>query len=136
MIPLAVISDALEEVMDDWEQFYNVVTGTVTSVPSPDNEYIDWSDYEEEAGTIDESDDYVRLPSQDELNEYDIMEHFAEEQHSVDLMKALRGRKPFRTFKDRAIDMGLDQAYYAFRSQAFKEIAREWCVENEIPFTE
>ena len=61
---------------------------------------------------------------------------FAEEQHSVDLMKALRGRKPFRTFKDRAIDMGLDQAYYAFRSQAFKEIAREWCVENEIPFTE
>lgn len=136
VIPLSVISDALEETMDDWEQFYNVVTGTVTSVPSPDNDYIDWSDYEEEAEAIDESDDYIRLPSQNELHEYDIMERFAEEKNSAVLLRALHGRKPFRTFKDRAIDICLDQAYYAFRSQAYVDIAREWCRENEIPFTE
>ena len=49
---------------------------------------------------------------------------------------ALRGRKPFRTFKDRAIELGLDEAYYAFRSAAYVDIAREWCRENEIPFIE
>ena len=136
VISLSVISEALEDVMDEWEQFYNVVTGKITSIPSPYNGFIDWSEYEEESEAIDESDDYVRLPSQDELHEYNIMERFAEEKNNAALMKALRGRKPFRTFKDRAIDIGLDQAYYKFRSQAYADIARDWCRENEIPFTE
>ena len=100
------------------------------------NSFIDWSEYGEESEAIDESDDYVRLPSQDELHEYGIMESFAEARNSTVLMKALRGRKPFRTFKDRAIELGLDQAYFEFRSQAYVNIAREWCRENEIPFTE
>ena len=95
-----------------------------------------WSDYEEESEKIDESDDYVRLPSQYELHEYNIMERFAEEQNNAVLMRALRGRKPYRTFKDRAIDLGLDQEYYAFRSRAYADIAREWCRENDIPYTE
>ena len=136
VIPLSVISEAIEETMDEWEQFYHVTTGEITSIPSSHNDYIDWSDYEEDAETVDESDDYIRLPSQDELHEYDIMERFAKEKNSAILMKALRGRKPFRTFKDRAADIGLDQAYYMFRSQAYTDIAREWCRENDIPFTE
>ena len=136
VIPLSVITDAIEETMDEWEQFYNVITGEVTSIPSPQNDYMDWSDYEEASEKIDESDDYVRLPSQYELHEYNIMERFAEEQNNTVLMRALRGRKPYRTFKDRAIDLGLDQAYYAFRSRAYADIAREWCRENDIPYTE
>ena len=122
--------------MDEWDQFYNVVTGEITSIPSSDNEFVDWSEYEEESEAIDESDNYIRLPSEYELHEYDIMERFAKEKNSAALMKALHGRKPFRSFKDCAIDMGLDQAYYAFRSQAYVDIARKWCMENEIPFTE
>ena len=78
----------------------------------------------------------MRLPNQYELHEYKIMERFAEERNNAVLMKALRGRKPYRTFKDRAIDLGLDQEYYAFRSRAYAEIAREWCRENDIPYTE
>ena len=136
VIPLSVITDAIEETMDEWEQFYNVITGEVTSTPSPQNDYMDWSDYEEESEKIDESDDYVRLPNQYELHEYNIMERFAEERNNAVLMRALRGRKPYRTFKDRAIDLGLDQAYYAFRSRAYADIAREWCRENDIPYTE
>ena len=136
VVSLSVISEAIEETMDEWEQFYNVVTGEITSIPSQDNSFIDWSEYGEESEAIDESDDYVRLPSQDELHEYDIMESFAEARNSTVLMKALRGRKPFRTFKDRAIELGLDQAYFEFRSQAYVNIAREWCRKNEIPFTE
>ena len=59
--------------MDEWDQFYNVVTGEITSIPSSDNEFVDWSEYEEESEAIDESDNYVRLPSQYELHEYDII---------------------------------------------------------------
>jgi hypothetical protein len=64
------------------------------------------------------------------------MERFAVEKDSTPLLRALRGRKLFRIFKDRAMQIGLAQEYHAFRSLAYVEIAREWCWENEIPFSE
>ena len=135
-IPIKVIVDAIEETMDGWEQFYNTVTGEVESVPDYDNDYVNMSEFEETAEKIEESDDYVRLPSQYELHEYSIMEHFAEEKDNMVLMRALQGHRPYRTFKDRAIDLDLDQEYYTFRTKAYGEIARKWCRENEIPFVE
>jgi len=90
-----VIVDAIEETMDGWEQFYNTVTGEVESVPDYDNDYADISEFEETAEKIEESDDYVRLPSQYELHEYNIMERFAEEKDSSVLMRALRGHRPY-----------------------------------------
>ena len=135
-IPLSVIVDAIEATTDGWRQFYNTVTGEVDSTPSRDNDYLDPEDFRETADKIDESDDYVELPTQRKLHEYDIMERFADEKRSDPLLRALRGRKPFRTFKDRAMEIGLDQEYYAFRSAAYVDIAREWCRENDIPFTE
>lgn len=135
-IPLSVIVDAIEATTDGWRQFYNIVTGEVDAIPSWDNVYINPEEYRETADKIDESDDYVELPTQRELHEYDIMERFAEGKGSERLLRALRGRKPFRAFKDRAIEIGLDQEYYAFRSAAYLDFAREWCRKNEIPFTE
>ena len=135
-IPLSVIVDAIEETMDGWRQFYNIVTGEVDSIPSWDNAYIDPGEFRDTADKIDASDDYVELPTQRELREYDIMERFANEKGSEPLLRALRGRKPFRTFKDRANEIGLDQEYYDFRDAAYVDIAREWCRENHIPFIE
>ncbi len=135
-IPIKVIVDAIEETMDGWEQFYNIVTGEVESVPDYDNDYVDMGEFGETAEKIEESDDYIRLPSQYELHEYNIMEWFAEEKGNTVLMRALHGRQPYRTFKDRTIDLDLDQEYYAFRTKAYGEIAREWCRENGIPFIE
>ena len=133
-IPLSVIVQAIEETTDFWQQYYNVLTGEVKSLPDWSNAYVDREDFRETADEIDESDCYVRLPSQRELHEYDIMERFAEEKNSGELFRALRGRKPFRNFKDRAIENGLEEEYYAFRTAAYWDIAREWCEENEIPF--
>lgn len=130
------IVDAIEDTMDGWQQFYNTVTGEVESVPDYDNVYADMSEFEDTAAKIEESDDYVILPSQYELHEYNIMERFAEEMDNEVLMRALHGRRPYRTFKDRAIDLGLDQEYYSFRTKAYGEIARKWCRENGIPFME
>ena len=135
-IPLSVILEAIEETMDGWRQFYNVVTGEVKSIPSWSNAYVGMEEFQETAEEIDESDDYVELPTQEDLHEYSIMEQFAEEKNSAPLIRALRGRKPFRTFKDQAIELGLDDEYYAFRTLAYADIARDWCRENEIPFTE
>lgn len=135
-IPLSIIVNAIEETFGGWRQFYNVETGEIVSVPDSDNAYVDTSEYAELLEQIDESDLYIRLPSQDDLHEYDIMEAFAEEQNDDRLMRALNGRKPFRSFKDTALNQGVIDQYYSFRSTAYARIAREWCEENEIPFFE
>ena len=44
-INLSVIAEALDEKMEDWQQFYNIRTGEVETIP--DFDFIDRSDYEE-----------------------------------------------------------------------------------------
>ena len=46
----------------------------------------------------------------------------------------MRGKRPFRRFKDELNYFRLTSAYYDFRFLAFMEIAREWCEDNGIPY--
>ena len=135
-IPLSVISDAIEEISDGWQHYYNVITGEVEAIPSLDNDYVDFADFQETIDSICGSDDFIPLPTQRELDEYHIMERFAQAQNSEPLFRALRGRKPFRRFKDKLYQLDLTQEYYAFRSASFEDIARVWCRDHEVPFTE
>ena len=133
-IPLSVIVEAIEETTNGWQQYYNVITGEIESIPDSDNDYADMDEFEEIYEEIDTSGDYVRLPSQYDLHEYGIMEDFADDRDDEELSRALHGRKPFRSFKDTAKSQGTVDEYYAFRTSAYTDIAREWCEENEIPF--
>ena len=135
-IELSVIVEAIEEAVNEWQQYYNTATGEIKSLPDWSNAYADRSEFEEDAEEIEESDDYIRLPTQRERNDYSIMEAFAEEKDSDELLRALRGRRPFRSFKDRAIQIGLIQDYYAYHSGACVKLARVWCEENEVPYIE
>ena len=136
VIPLSVIVDAIEETFEGWQQYYNIVTGEIESVPDSDNYGANMSEFEEICEKIDSSDEYVRLPSQYDLHEYGIMEDFAEEKDNARLVRALRGRRPFRNFKDTAENIGMIEEYYRFRTDAFADIARRWCRDNGITFTE
>ena len=131
---LSFLADALEETIDGWQQFYNTRTGEVESIPDSDNTYAEIDEYEELAEKIDTSDDYVRLPSQWDIHEYRIMEAFAEAKASDVLLRVLRGRKPYRHFKDKIIDLDMDQAYYDFRQGEYYEISRRWCEAHDIPY--
>ena len=133
-VNLSLLADALEENFDGWKQFYNTHTGEVESLPDAGNDYAEIEDFAELAEKIDSSPDYVQMPSQWDIHEYQIMESFAEEKKSGVLFRMLRGRKPFRHFKDKINELGIDQEYYRFRHQAFYEICRNWCEENDIPY--
>ena len=78
------------------------------------------------------------MPSQYDVNQYQIMENFADNVNDVRIAKklwiALNGRKPFRHFKDRINYLGIAQDYYKFRFQAYLDIAVEWCEDNKIPY--
>lgn len=133
-IELSVIADAVEMASNEWHQFYNVKTGEVRSLPDGYSGYMDAEEYEREAEEIDESPDFVRLPDQRERNDYSIMEAFAEAVDREELFRALRGRRPFRAFKDCAIRLGLIESYYAYHGGACVKLAKEWCEEHEISF--
>ena len=128
------IAEKLEEASDHWEQYLNVATGEFEYLP--DGEYVQPD--KDLAERIDASGDYLRLPNQYDIHEYHIMESFAESvqdsSKSSRLFRALRGRKPYRHFKDEIYYLDLDQAYYAFRSCAFMDIARKWCENYNLPY--
>jgi hypothetical protein len=84
--------------------------------------------------------DYVPLPSKYEIHEYSIMERFC---HTVenskianDLFRSITGKGAFRRFKDAIHRHSIEEAWYRFKDEAFKEIAREWCRENYITWSE
>ena len=128
------IATALDESFNDWQQFLNIQTGEIEVLSN--DRLLDTD--EELAKKIDTSNDYIKLPSQYDLNEYQIMENFADNVNDVRIAKklwiALNGRKPFRRFKDTINYLGIAQDYYKFRFQAYLDIAVEWCEDNKIPY--
>ena len=128
------IATALDESFNDWQQFLNIQTGEIEVLSN--DRLLDTD--EELAEKIDTSNDYIKLPSQYDLNQYQIMENFADNVNDVRIAKklwiALNGRKPFRHFKDTINYLGIAQDYYKFRFQAYLDIAVEWCEDNKIPY--
>ena len=82
--------------------------------------------------------DYLSLPSQDDIHEYDIMQEFCESvenpQHSSQLLRAIKGSGAFRRFKDLVNELGIEKRWFSFRRAAFREIAIEWCDDNNIEY--
>lgn len=128
------IATALDESFNDWQQFLNIQTGEIEVLSN--DRLLDTD--EELAKKIDTSNDYIKLPSQYDVNQYQIMENFADNVNDVRIAKklwiALNGRKPFRHFKDTINYLGIAQDYYKFRFQAYLDIAVEWCEDNKIPY--
>ena len=54
-IELSIIADAVEMASNDWQQFYNMKTGEVRSLPDGYSGYMDAKEFEREAEEIDES---------------------------------------------------------------------------------
>lgn len=138
-IYLEDIADAFDSGFSDWEQFLNLETGGIVVLPDQDNMFIDRTEEDEELlKEIEETDKYVRLWDQRDLREKDMMWEFArmqdDEKVANKLVNALRGRHPYRYFKDAAFQMGVRDEYFKFRSEQYLERAKEWCEVNEIRY--
>ena len=84
--------------------------------------------------------DYVPLPSKYEIHEYAIIENFCftveSRKISDDLFRSIAGKGAFRRFKDAVHRHGIEKSWYAFKDEAYQQIAREWCEEHEISWRE
>jgi len=92
----------------------------------------------QKAREINESDDWIQLPTQRDVHEYHIMEQFGASQEDPEarerILHTIRGSGAFRRFKHAIDDLGVSQEWNAFRDAEIERIAIEWLVENGIEY--
>lgn len=137
-IKLQQVIDAIESASDAITEFYDTETGETVSLFDP---LIYGETDEELAELIDNSyGRFLRFPTQYEIHEYSIMEDFVDSLPASaaqrELCIALNGKGAFRRFKDSIRYHGLEQQWYDYQAQAYREIAIRWCQDEEIEYEE
>ena len=132
MVSLEKIKEGLEMVDNIVECYYN---------PEKDEIFLsNIGEYEEL--TEDEIDELfeksIILPTQYEINEYQIMVDFIDtidnEKLKTELQRLIQGKGAFRRFKDYCFESNIIQDWYKYKEQKYKEIAIEWCKKNELEY--
>lgn len=143
--------DALEMQSDTLYAFLDRETGEVEeiseeflSLAEAEPDEIDLlPDWQKEVAAlairIQSTDRYLELPSRFDVNEWNIMNDFCLEQKRQgireSLLGAIHGGHAFRRFKDQIANHNLWDEWNRYRRQAFAEILRDWCEENDIILT-
>ena len=82
------------------------------------------------------TDRFRKLPTKLEVDEWEIMRDFSNsierEKIRKDLLYAIHGAGAFRTFKAAVRRHHIEPAWFAFRAEALKQIAIDWCEEHDI----
>ena len=134
MVTLSKIIEGLEMVDNEIDCYYN-----------PENDEIFLSnigEYEnlnedELDGLFEKS---IILPTQYEINEYQIMVDFIDTINDLEirnnLYRLIQGKGAFRRFKDYCFEVNIIQDWYNYREEKYKEIAINWCKENDLKYKE
>ncbi len=123
---------ALESGRDFAEHYFDSESGEVIIVSDC------CDDEEEQRQRIeDEPDRFLEIPQIQSSKSFRIMEDFMElvedPAAKKSLERALRGRKPFRAFKDELTAYPeLRKEWFAFHEKRMTEFARHWLKENDI----
>lgn len=134
MVNLSKIIEGLEMVNDGIDCYYNPKKDEIFL--SNIGEYEDLS--EDELDELFEKS--IILPTQYEINEYQIMVDFIDTICNIDiknnLHRLIQGKGAFRRFKDYCIEANIIQDWYNYREEKYKEIAINWCKENDLEYKE
>lgn len=132
MVTLSKIIDGLEMVDDMVDCYYNSEKDEIFL--SNIGEYGDLSEDE-----IDELfEESIILPTQYEINEYQMMVDFIDTIENLEiknnLKRLIQGKGAFRRFKDYCFEMDIIQDWYKYRDEKYKEIAIDWCKQNQLEY--
>lgn len=131
-LQLSEVIDALTFTNDEIEYYYNPDNGEMFMSNIGDFENLN----EDELDELFEKS--IMLPTRYDINEYEMMEDFAEtiedDRLQIQLYISLNGSGAFRRFKDTCINFDIIDDWYKFRDGRYKELAINWCKENNIKF--
>ncbi len=151
-VKLNDIIDEMEIQSDGHSYYLNRKTGEIvlvtdehSSLAEDEEDISHYSDWEQEAiqvaiDVLESEEDYISLPSQFDIHEYEIMEEFClsldDEKLKGKMYRSIKGSGGFRRFKDNIFEYGIEQNWFQYRREAFKRKAIDWCEENNITYTE
>lgn len=137
-IKLDIVIDAIECADDAFTYFYD--TETKDTVFLQDPMYTGESNDETENLIDNNPGRFYRLPTKYDIHEYRIMESFVDGlpdgREKNELISAIHGKGAFRRFKNGIIQYGIEQAWYNYQAQAYREKAICWCNDNEFEIEE
>ena len=132
MINLEKIIEGLEMVDDIVDCYYN---------PEKDEIFLsNIGEYEElSEDEIDELfEKSIILPTKYKINEYQIMVDFIETIDNLEiksnLQRLIQGKGAFRRFKNYCFNVNIIQDWYKFKEERYKQIAIEWCEQNDLKY--
>lgn len=134
-VKLHEIVEAIDLPNRDWQSFVNRETGAIVTVTEdmvigPDDEEMNRED-------VEDSDEYLPLPTSYEIDEWSIMKRFADERPDPvgsELLDALSGRGAFRMFRAALKRARMEDEWDRYREGAFVTIATEWLDEHGIAY--
>ncbi|MDQ0232654.1 UPF0158 family protein [Metabacillus malikii] len=149
-VKLENIIEGIEMQSDEIRSYLNLDTGEIAFVSedarliAEDGEdYDHLSEWQQDEVTlaldiVDNFEKYVELPSQYEINEYDMMESYCYSLTDLKLqdalLKSIHGKGAFRRFKDNVQRLGISEKWYDYRDMKYKEFAKEFCERNGIDY--
>lgn len=150
-VKLSDVVEALDSATEELSYYLDKRTGEIILITDEDmqaaeddeliSEYPDWQRESvlKAREVLNESEAFVSLPDQFEINEYKMMEDFClgleDRQAGQHLRGLIKGSGAFRRFKNAIRELGVDDAWYEFKQRALEEIAIGWLEEKEIPYT-
>ena len=155
-VKIQKIVDELEMRFMDTTVYYNKITGEILNVQDDDFRIVEDDDFEKNIENYPEwqrehlkkvynllyndIDNYIALPNNFEIKDSDIMEEFIDtisnNNKKLQLENCMWQKGMYRKFKDKLIEVGLENEYYKFYDEKLKEIAIEWCKENNLEYEE
>jgi len=151
-VKLDEIIEGLEFQSDERHSFLDKRTREVVSISdeemrvAEDEDPIeDFPDWEQDLVRIakeivDETGNYIELPTKFDINEYSIMEKFCLSLNDAEMCETfynlIKGGGAFGRFKNAIHEYDIADDWYKYLNNALKEIAIEWCQEKGIEFDE
>ena len=151
-VKLKDIIEEMEVQMEESRSLLNIKTGEIVLVTSEDLRAVEdekpfdhLPEWERENRIIaidvfENFENYIELPTKYEVNEYEIMEDFcltvSDQQKQDSLLMVIRSKGAFRRFKDKIFVFEIEDQWYSYRHERFKQIAIEWCQNNNVNYIE
>jgi hypothetical protein len=142
------IIDALEMQIDESSAFLDCDTGQVETISDAlllraeagddqESDLPEWQKAEwERAKRIVSTKRFRQLPTKFEVHEWAIMQDFSRSVEAdwirEDLLRVIHGAGAFRNFRDTIRRHGIEPAWFIFCAGALRQIALDWCEDNQI----
>lgn len=148
-VKLADIVDGLESASEENIALLNRTTGEVVyllhhflSDAEDEKPYDELPDWQQEQmvlanDVLNHEANYASLPSQFDINEYEMMKEFSYMQSDKvqnQLLQEIRGKGAFRRFKDKIYELNMEDRWYGYRDKSYEKIAIAFCQRYKMKY--